>query len=130
MALSGVEASGHPPSCLHFLGTDKICEMPSPVPPVFEIKATLFRVLGHPARLRTLGAALLSVAGFWIFAAGATVGASFTGAFEPHFGVDGLTAFFLATLGLVAAPALLYASAYFRGRAMSVLCGAFVLVLA
>jgi hydrogenase-4 component B len=73
---------------------------------------------------------LLSVAGFWIFAAGATVGASFTGAFEPRFGVDGLTAFFLATLGVVAAPALLYASAYFRGRAMSVLCGAFVLVLA
>ena len=80
--------------------------------------------------VQALGAALLSVAGFWALTAGSTVGSGFTGTFHPRFGVDGLTAFFLGTLGAVAAPALLHASHYFRGRALSVLCGAFVLVLA
>ena len=62
------------------------------------------------------------------------VGLRLHGIFTPRFGVDGLTAFFLGMLGLVAAPTLAYASRYFdgtrRGRANSVLTGAFVLVLA
>lgn len=80
--------------------------------------------------LQAFGAGLLAVAGFWMFAAGSSLGAGFAGSFHPRFGVDGLTAFFLATLGVVAAPALLHASRYFSDRATRVLCGAFVLVLA
>lgn len=83
--------------------------------------------------VQSLGAGVLALTGFWGLAAGASVGAGFTGAFEPHFGVDGLSAFFLATLGVVGAPALLYASRYLRpgakGRALGALTGAFLLVL-
>ena len=82
------------------------------------------------SRVQALGAALLAVAGFWALGVGGTVGSGFTGTFHPRFGVDGLTGFFLGTLGAVAAPALLYASRYFTSRAMSALCGVFVLVLA
>jgi hydrogenase-4 component B len=83
---------------------------------------------------QALGALVLAVTGFWALAAGSTAGAAFTNEFEPRFGVDGLTAFFLGTLGLVAAPALAFSSSYLRsdarGRAVAVLTGAFVLVLA
>ncbi len=80
------------------------------------------------------GAALLAVAGFWAFGAGTTAGAGFTSALAPRFGVDGLSAYFLGTLGLVAAPALVFASRYLDagpgGRAIAALTGAFVLTLA
>jgi hydrogenase-4 component B len=82
------------------------------------------------SRLQALGAALLAVAGFWALAAGSELGSGFSGSFHPRFGVDGLTAFFLGTLGAVAAPALLHGGRYFSERSTSVLCGAFVLVLA
>jgi len=79
------------------------------------------------------GSALLCVAGSWALASGATVGSGFASRFEPRFGVDGLTAFFLVTLGAVAAPTLLYARSYtradVRGRVVAALCGVFVLVL-
>jgi hydrogenase-4 component B len=79
------------------------------------------------------GAGLLAVAGFWALAAGTTAGSSFSSSFEPHLGVDGLSAFFLGMLGLVAAPTLAYASRYFdgdpRGRLSAMLTGAFVLTL-
>jgi len=79
------------------------------------------------------GAALLGIAGFYALAAGTTAGSGFTSAFAPHFGVDGLTAFFLGTVGLVAAPTLLFASRYLdataRGRTVAALTGAFVLTL-
>jgi hydrogenase-4 component B len=86
--------------------------------------------LAASSRLQAAGAAALAGAGFWALAADATMGSGFTGAFHPRFGVDGLTGFFLGTLGVVAAPALLHASRYLRGRTSTVLVGAFVLVLA
>ena len=83
--------------------------------------------------LQSLGACVLGLSGFWMLGAGDTVGSTFTGSFEPHFGVDGLSAFFLATLGVVGAPALLFASRYLvptgKGRALGVLTGVFLLVL-
>ena len=86
------------------------------------------------SRIEALAAAALGCFGFWALVSGTTLGSGFTGSFTPRFGVDGLTAFFLGMLGLVAAPTLAYASRYFdgtrRGRANSVLTGAFVLVLA
>ena len=58
-----------------------------------------------------------------MLATGTTLGSGFTGAFTPRFGVDGLSAFFLGVLGLVAAPTLAFATRYFepgrRGRAIS-----------
>jgi hydrogenase-4 component B len=80
------------------------------------------------------GAALLAVTGFAALLAGSTAGASFTSELEPQFGVDGLTAFFLGILGVVAAPALAFSTAYLRDgardRAVAVLTAAFVVALA
>jgi hydrogenase-4 component B len=79
------------------------------------------------------GAALFGVAGFATLAAGSSAGAAFTSAFTPRLGVDGLTAFFVATLGVVAAPTLVYSASYLtsdgRGRAIGACIAAFVLVL-
>jgi hydrogenase-4 component B len=84
--------------------------------------------------VQSVGAALLALAGFWALAAGESFGAGFSGAFSPRFGVDGLTAFFLGMLGLVAAPTLAFTSRYVaagtRGRIITGLTGAFVLTLA
>ena len=86
------------------------------------------------SRLQVLAAAALGCFGFWALASGTTFGSGFTEGFTPRFGVDGLTAFFLGMLGLVAAPTLAFASRYYaetrRGRANSILTGVFVLVLA
>ena len=91
------------------------------------------RWFGGGVALQTAGAAVLCAAGFWMLASGTTIGNTFAAAFEPRFGVDGLSAFFLATVGAVAAPAFLYAGRYLddsaRGRTVAVLSGAFVLVL-
>lgn len=84
--------------------------------------------------VQAVGAGLLGAAGFWALAAGTTFGSSFTSGFTPRFGVDGLTAFFLGTLGLIAAPTLAFASRYLdagpRGRVTASLTGVFVLTLA
>ena len=84
--------------------------------------------------LQATGALCVAAAGFWILAAGDPSGASFTSAFEPRVGVDGLSGLFLGTLGLVAAPALVFSMRYLeptvRGRAVGVLTAAFVLALA
>ena len=83
---------------------------------------------------QAVGAVMLAVTGFTALLAGASAGADFTSGFEPRFGVDGLTAFFLATLGVVAAASFAFASSYLRpdgrGRAVAALTAAFVLVLA
>lgn len=96
--------------------------------------AVLPRGLRPGLAVQAAGAALLAVAGFWAFGAGTTAGAGFTSALEPRFGVDGLSAYFLGTLGLVAAPVLVFASRYLDpgpgGRAIAALTGAFVLTLA
>ena len=82
----------------------------------------------RPARSRS------GSAGFWALADGGTWGASFTSELTPHFGVDGLTGLFLGTLGLIAFPALVFASAYLQptgpGRTTGLLTAAFVLALA
>lgn len=84
--------------------------------------------------VQAAGAALLGVVGFWALAAGTTTGSGFSGGLEPRFGVDGLSAFFLGMLGLVAAPSLAFASRYLepgaRGRTLAALTGALVLTLA
>ena len=79
------------------------------------------------------GATVVGVFGFWALATGKSVGLPFTSSFVLSFGVDGLTAFFLGVLGLVAAPVLVFAMRYLepsaRGRAIGVLTGVFLLVL-
>ena len=84
--------------------------------------------------LQAAGAATLAVAGFAALIAGHPVGSAFTSHLTPHFGVDGLSGFFLGTLGLVAAPALGYSSRYLDdsrpGRVVAALTGVFVLVMA
>jgi hydrogenase-4 component B len=84
--------------------------------------------------LQSAGAALLAASGFWALAASTSFGSGFSGAFTPRFGVDGLTAFFLGMLGLVAAPTVAFASRYLdagmRGRVIGGLTGVFVLTLA
>ena len=84
--------------------------------------------------VQAAGAGLLGAVGFWALASGATFGSTFSAGFTPRFGVDGLTAFFLGTLGLVAAPTFAFASCYLepgrRNRVIASLTGVFVLVLA
>ncbi len=83
---------------------------------------------------QAVGVALLGVAGTWILAAQTSIGSPFASALDVRFGVDGLTSFFLAMLGLVGAPVLLFATRYLeptpRGRSIAVLLGAFLLTLA
>lgn len=83
---------------------------------------------------QAVGVAVLAVTGFAMLTAGTEAGAGFTSDLEPRFGVDGLTAFFLGVLGLVAAPSLVFSSGYLRpdrrGRGVAALTAAFVLVLA
>ena len=80
------------------------------------------------------GAALVAVAGFWTLGADETLGAGFTSAFTPRVGVDGLSGLFLGTLGLVAAPALVFSLRYLqpsrRGRIVGALTALFLLALA
>jgi hydrogenase-4 component B len=74
----------------------------------------------------------VGLAGFWVLATGQALGAPFTDAWSPRFGVDGLTGLFLGALGLVAAPALAFSVPYLRaraGRSIGALTAAFLLVL-
>ena len=84
--------------------------------------------------VQAAGAALVAVSGFWALAAGDVLGAPFTSAFVPRVGVDGLSTLFLGTLGLIAAPALVFSIRYLKpsstGRAVGVLTACFVLALA
>ena len=84
--------------------------------------------------MQAAGAAGVGVAGFWALGTGTTLGAGFASAFDPRFGVDGLSGLFLGTLGLVAAPALVFALRYLqptRGRrTVAALTAAFLLALA
>jgi hydrogenase-4 component B len=84
--------------------------------------------------LQAAGATLLAAAGFAALVTGSSAGATFHSALEPRLGVDGLTALFLAMLGVVAAAALVFSTAYLRpdrqGRAIAASMAVFVLVLA
>ncbi len=80
------------------------------------------------------GMAAVGVAGFVALGTGHASGATFTSAFEPQFGIDGLSGLFLGTLGLIAVPALIFSLRYLQptaaGRAVASLTAAFLLSLA
>jgi hydrogenase-4 component B len=84
--------------------------------------------------LQAAGAAGVAAAGFWLLASGDAVGAGFASSLDPQLGADPLSGFFLGTLGVVAAPALVFAAGYLgdglRGRTVGVLTAPFLLALA
>ncbi|HEY3181934.1 MAG TPA: proton-conducting transporter membrane subunit [Gaiellaceae bacterium] len=84
--------------------------------------------------LQATGAAAVGVAGFWTLGSGTELGAGFASDFTIRVGVDGLSGLFLGTLGLIAAPALVFSLGYLeptaRGRAVGTLTSAFLLALA
>ena len=84
--------------------------------------------------LQALGAGGVAVAGFWALGAGATFGEGFTSALHPSVGVDPLSGLFLGTLGLIAAPALVFSVRYLRptgvGRSVAALMAVFLCTLA
>jgi len=84
-------------------------------------------------RLQALGALAIGVAGAFVLFAGGSAGSPFTSELTPQAGIDGLTGFFLATLALVACPALVFASSYvpqtIAGRITGSLSAAFLLSL-
>ena len=61
---------------------------------------------------QAVGAAATAFAGFWVLGSGGSLGEGFTSAFVPRLGVDGLSGFFLGTLGVVAAPAAVFSVRY------------------
>jgi hydrogenase-4 component B len=84
--------------------------------------------------VQSVGSVAAGAAGFWAFGAGTAFGDSFSSGFSPRLGVDGLSGFFLGTLGLVAAPALCFSLRYLQpsrsGRATAALTAVFLLALA
>lgn len=84
--------------------------------------------------LQAAGAGAIALAGFWALATGGSAGADFTSSFTPRLGVDPLSGLFLGTLGLIAAPALVFATRYLRptarGRVVGALVALFLLALA
>ena len=91
------------------------------------------RTFGMGIRLQAAGAVALAVAGFVGLGTDATLGESFTSAFAPRLGLDGLSAFFIGTLGLIAAPTLVFALRYWDatpdGRAIGALTAGFLLAM-
>ncbi|HZO96947.1 MAG TPA: proton-conducting transporter membrane subunit [Gaiellaceae bacterium] len=98
------------------------------------ILAALRRTFRAGLGLQAAGAALTGAAGLAVLAAGGSHGAGFTSELHPRLGVDALSGFFLGTLGLVAAPALVFAQRYLepdaRGRATAALSSPFLLAMA
>jgi hydrogenase-4 component B len=84
--------------------------------------------------VQAAGAAGVGAAGFWTLASGQALGAGFESSLDPRLGVDGLSGLFLGTLGLIAAPALVFSLRYLeptrKGRAIAALTAAFFLALA
>lgn len=89
--------------------------------------------LAAAMHLQAVGAGLIAVAGFVAVTSDGTWGSAFTSELVPHMGIDALTGLFLATLGVVATPALVYASSYLaptlRGRMTGLLTAAFLLAM-
>ena len=88
----------------------------------------------HGLVVCAVGSALVALAGFTALATGSSaVGAGFTSAFHPALGVDGLSGVFLGTLGLVAAPVLIFMTRSLEsdvpGRAIAGLTALFLLTL-
>jgi hydrogenase-4 component B len=84
--------------------------------------------------VQAAGAALLALGGLAALGSAEELGAAFTSELEPCLGVDRLTGFFLGTLGIVAAPALVFSMRYLEptaaGRAVAALTAPFLLMLA
>ena len=84
--------------------------------------------------MQATGAAAVGLAGFWTLGSGSTLGATFASSFDLRFGVDGLSGLFLGTLGLIAAPTIVFSLRYLeptrRGRVIASLTAAFFLALA
>lgn len=84
--------------------------------------------------VQAAGAAGVGAAGFWTLASGDTLGAGFASSLDPRLGLDGLSGLFLGTLGLIAAPALVFSLRYLeptrRGRVIAALTAGFFLALA
>ncbi len=80
------------------------------------------------------GAVALAAGGVWLVATGATVGSGFVDAIGPTFGLDPLSALFVAVVGATSVPALLAARDSLAAspvqRPLIALTGAFVLALA
>ena len=83
--------------------------------------------------VQAAGGSAVAVAGFSVLATGHPLGEAFANGFALRVGVDGLSGFFLATLGVVAASAFVFSMGYLRpdgrGRVVAGLAGAFVLAL-
>ncbi|HKZ15813.1 MAG TPA: proton-conducting transporter membrane subunit [Solirubrobacterales bacterium] len=83
--------------------------------------------------LQALGIGLAGAAGAVVFCGAAPIGAGFHDGLAPALGVDGLSGFFLATIAIVALPALAYGREYLRGapreRWLVALGGLFLLAL-
>ena len=83
--------------------------------------------------LQAVGIALLGIGGTLVLFGAPELGVSFRSALHPALGVDGLSGFFLATLALVGAPALVYSRSYLAGvahdRALVALGGLFLIAL-
>jgi hydrogenase-4 component B len=84
--------------------------------------------------LQAVGMALLGIGGALVLFGAPVLGAPFQSDLDPALGIDRLTGFFLATLALIAVPALVYARGYLagaaRGPALVALSGLFLLALA
>ncbi len=83
--------------------------------------------------VQALGMSVLGVVGLIVLVGGDTLGAPFTSTIGLAFGLDPLSGFFLAVLGLTAAPTLAFARDYLpgrdAGRSVGALTAAFLLAL-
>ncbi len=83
--------------------------------------------------IQAAGMALLGCGGLVVLIDGGSLGAVFRDRIEPGFGVDPLSGFFLLTLAIVAAPALVFARGYLAGvprsRVLVALTGLFLVAL-
>jgi hydrogenase-4 component B len=97
------------------------------------LAATWSRRSGPPLAAQALGMAILGVVGVVVAADASTAGSGFTSELRPALGVDRLSGIFLATLAMVAVPALAYAAGYLAEthgrRAIAALTSAFLLAL-
>ncbi len=91
------------------------------------------RALTAAIALQAAGIALLGLGGALVLFGAPAFGASFRSSLHPALGIDGLTGFFLATLALVGAAALVYSRGYLAGvahsRALIALGGLFLIAL-
>lgn len=89
--------------------------------------------VGASTLLGAAGLVLVGVAGGTVLISGAPVGSGFGDAIDPALGIDRLSGFFLFTLALAGAPALVFARDYLdgdpRGPALAALSAAFLLCL-